>query len=158
MKPTVYVETTIISYLVGWLNRGSVHVAANQELTREWWSTRRHNFELYASTAVADELSRGVAALATERLTYLNDVHLFEVTADVRKLAAELLTRTRIPRKAEIDAVHIAVAAVNGMDYLLTWNCTHMANAVILPTVYDVCRSNGYEPPFICTPHELTEA
>lgn len=156
-KPSVYLETTIISYLVGWLSRDSLLVASNQELTREWWEKRRRNFELFASTAVVDEARRGEAKLADERLQFLSEVELLDVTSEVRSLGAELIRAARIPSKAEIDALHIAVAALNGMTYLLSWNCAHIVNAVTLPRVYDVCRRNGYEPPFVCTPQELME-
>ncbi len=156
-KPTVYLETTIISYLSGWLSRNNLLVASNQELTREWWATRRDKFELFASTAVIDEARKGDRKIAAERLELLREVELLDVTVGDRRLAADLVRRAHIPAKAEIDALHIAVAASNGMQYLLSWNCTHIVNAVTLPRVYDVCRSNGYEPPFVCTPQELME-
>jgi PIN domain len=156
-RPTVYVETSIISYLVGWLNRDSIMVAANQELTREWWTKHRGSFELLASVVVVDEASKGDDKLAAERLALLSEVELLDVTADARQLATDLVRESGIPAKAELDALHIAVAATNGMDYLLTWNCTHIANAFILPRVYGICRRSGYEPPFCCTPQELME-
>ena len=80
-----------------------------------------------------------------------------EVTEEVRALCKALITEGPIPSKAELDAYHIAVAAVHGMEYLLTWNCTHIANAVMRPKVESVCREHGYEPPIICTPQELME-
>lgn len=155
VKPSVYLETTVVSYLVGWLNRRSVLVASNQELTREWWTTRKDRYELFASTVVIDEASKGDDELSAERLTFLRDVALLEVTVEARRLSAELMRQTGIPRKAEMDALHIAVAATSGMTYLLSWNCTHIVNASILPRVYEVCRLQGYEPPFVCTPQEL---
>ena len=155
MKPTVYVETTVISYLVGWLNRNDLQVAAHQELTRRWWSGRRRDFEIYASSVVVDEASDGDPALAAERLLFLQDVPLLKVSDEVHGLKLELLRRTQIPAKAENDALHIAVAAVHGMEFLATWNCKHIANAIMLPLVYDVCRAEGFEPPLVCTPHEL---
>ncbi len=152
VKPSVYLETTIISFLVGWLSRNSLLVASNQELTREWWAT----------LVVVDEARKGEARLASERLEFSKEVALLDVTADARKLAAALVRvakvpEKKVPEKAEIDALHIAVAAISGMTYLLSWNCTHIVNAVTLPRVYDVCRHHGYEPPFICTPQELME-
>jgi hypothetical protein len=112
---------------------------------------------LYASPVVVDEARKGEQKLATERLSLLEQVELLDVTPEARALAEQLVQNTGIPRKAEIDALHISVAATNGMNYLLTWNCTHIANATILPRVYDICRAEGYEPPFVCTPHELME-
>jgi len=155
VKPSVYVETTIISYLVGWLNRNDLQVAAHQEITRRWWATRRNEFELFASSVVVDEAGDGEAALAAERLQFLRDVALLRVSAEAHALKSQLLRRTQIPAKAETDALHIAVATVQGMEFLATWNCKHIANAVTLPLVYDVCRAEGYEPPIVCTPYEL---
>ena len=154
-KPTIYIETSVVSYLVGWLNQRDLKVAHNQQFTREWWLRRRENFELFTSPIVVDEAQKGDSALAEERLRYLASLAVLKVTAEARSLANDLLRFTSIPRKAELDALHIAIAAVSGMDYLLTWNCTHMANAEILPRVYEVCRGARYEPPFVCTPLEL---
>jgi len=154
-KPSVYLETTIISYLVGWLNRNDLQVAAHQEITRRWWSNRRSEFELFASTVVFDEASEGDPALAAERLQFLQEVQLLRVPKEAHALKAVLLRRTQIPSKAENDALHIAIAAVHGIEILATWNCKHIANGLILPTVYDVCRLGGYEPPLVCTPYEL---
>ena len=148
-KSSVYVETSIVSYLSGWLHLGNLVVAANQKLTRDWWNGRRHRFDLFASSVVTDEAMKGDASRAAERLLVIAEMTMLEVTAAARDLAAELLVNTRIPRKAEIDALHISIAAIHGMDYLLTWNCKHIANAFILPAVYDTCRELGYEPPFI---------
>jgi hypothetical protein len=155
VKPSVYLETSVISYLVGWLNRNDLQVAAHQELTRRWWASRRGEFELFASAAVVDELRDGEPKLALERLQFLEGVSLLRVTEQAHALKFELLRRSQIPAKAEIDALHIAVASVHGMEFLATWNCKHIANAVTLPLVYEVCRSSGYEPPLVCTPYEL---
>ena len=138
MKPTVYVETTIVSYLVGWLSRNDLQVAANQELTRRWWADRRYDFELFASTVVVDEASDGDPGLAAERLRFLKDVTLLRVPDHAHTLKLELLRRTHIPAKAENDALHIAVAAVHGMEFLVTWNCKHIANAVVLQALNEV--------------------
>ena len=158
MKPTVYVETTVISYLVGWLNRNDLQVAANQELTRRWWLSHRTDFTLVASAAVVDEAADGNSDLAAERLRFLAEVPLLIITEEAHALKLDLLRRTRIPRAAENDALHISIAAVHGIEYLISWNCKHIANAVVLPRVYDVCRAHGYEPPFVCTPQELMGA
>ena len=155
MKPSVYVETTVISYLVGWLNRNDLQVAAHQEITRRWWAVRRDAFELFASAVVVDEAAEGDQALAAERLRFLQGIKLLQATEQAYQLRDELLRRTQIPTKAETDALHIAIATVHAMDFLATWNCRHIANAVTLPLVYDVCRAAGYEPPLVCTPYEL---
>jgi hypothetical protein len=155
VKPSVYVETTIISYLVGWLSRNDLQVAAHQELTRRWWATRGTEFDLFASSLVVDEAADGDAVLAAERLRLLHGLTLLRVPEEAHALKFQLLRRTQIPAKAENDALHIAIAAVHGVEFLATWNCKHIANAVTLPLVYDVCRAEGYEPPLVCTPHEL---
>ncbi|MGZ5442423.1 MAG: hypothetical protein ACXW5U_09370 [Thermoanaerobaculia bacterium] len=99
MKPTVYVETTIISYLVGWLSRNDLQVAAHQELTRRWWTSRRSDFEVFASTVVFDEAGDGDPDLAAERLRFLHDVTLLRVPDHAHKLKRELLLRTQIPAR-----------------------------------------------------------
>jgi len=157
VKPRVYVETTIVSYLVGWLSRHDLYVAANQEYTRQWWAEQRAKFELFASAVVVQEAREGTAELASARLGYLREVALLEVTSEAEQLKLELLSQAALPAKAELDALHIAVATVHGLDYLLSWNCRHIANAFTLPKVYGICRRAGYEPPFVCTPPELME-
>jgi hypothetical protein len=122
MKPSVYLETTIISYLVGWLSRHDLYVAANQEFTRDWWSKRRHGFELFASAVVVGEARDGEPGLAAERLAFLSEVSLLEVNAEADHLKRELLKGAALPEKAELDALHIAVATVHGLDYLFSWN------------------------------------
>lgn len=157
VRPRVYLETTIISYLVGWVNRHDLYVAANQEFTRDWWAQRRHDFALFASAVVVSESSDGEPERAAERLAFLREVSLLEVNEEAEQLKAELLRGAALPAKAELDALHIAVATVHGLDYLLSWNCRHIANAFTLPRVYDICWRAGYEPPFVCTPLELME-
>jgi hypothetical protein len=130
VKPRVYLETTIISYLVGWLSRHDLYVAANQEFTREWWTKRRHQFDLFASAVVVKEAREGDADLASARLEFLTHVSLLEVTAEAESLKSELLRGAALPANAELDALHIAVATVHGLDYLLSWNCRHIANAL----------------------------
>ncbi len=157
MKSRVYLETSVISYLVGWLNQRSILVANNQEFTREWWLTRRSNYQLFSSVVAVNEASKGEASLAKERLNFLRETTLLDVNDAALALALELLHRTQIPAKADADALHMALATVHGMDYLLSWNCKHIVNGNILPEIYAVCRSTGYEPPLICTPQELLE-
>ena len=157
MKPRVYIETTIVSYLVGWLSRHDLYVAANQEYTRQWWAERRHQYDLFASAVVVKEARDGTPELAAARLAYLRDLSLLQITDEAEQLKQELLEQAALPRKAELDALHIAIAAVNGLDYLLSWNLKHIANAAMLPKVYKICRQAGYEPPFVCTPPELME-
>ena len=156
MKPKIYIETSIPSYLTA-KPSSDVRVTANREVTLEWWEVRRSDFELYISEFVIAEISRGDPEAAKLRLEAITDISELEATEEVRVLGKALILEGPIPPKAEIDAYHIAIAAVNGMDYLLTWNCTHIANAVMRAKIEMVCRRYGYEPPVICTPQELME-
>ena len=157
MKPRVYIETSIPSYLVS-RQSGDVRVAASQVITTEWWEERRAAFDLYISEFVLAEAALGDPVASRKRIDALKDIPGLEATEEVRTLGAALITEGPIPAGAEIDAYHIAIAAVHGMNYLLTWNCTHIANAVVRSDIEAVCRSHGYEPPTICTPQELMEA
>ena len=156
MKPKVYLETTIASYLTAWRSRDLV-MAGNQETTREWWENRRDAFELFVSQTVIKESSLGDPDAAQRRLEVLRPFPLLDITGEVATLAAELVARVPLPPKAQADAVHIAIAAVHRMNYLLTWNCTHIANATLRAQIEAVCRSAGYEPPIVCTPQEMLE-
>jgi len=156
VKQRVYIETTIVSYLVS-RPSSDVRVAANQVTTLDWWEQRRESFDLFTSEFVLAEASLGESSIAARRMGILSDLPELEITDEVRVLGDALLNEGPIPPNAEIDAYHIATAAVNGMDYLLTWNCTHIANAAMRSDIESVCRNQGYEPPTICTPQELME-
>ena len=156
MKPKVYLETTVISYLTAWPSRDLV-MAANQETTREWWTNRRDSFDLFVSQTVIKESSSGNKEAAERRLEVLKQFPRLDITAEAETLATKLVSALPLPPKAMTDALHIAVSAVNGMNYLLTWNCAHIANATLRSQIEDVCRSAGYEPPIICTPQEMLE-
>lgn len=153
MKPRVYVETTIPSYLTAWPSNNLLR-AAHQQITRGWWD-RRTAFDLYISSLVLVECQSGDPTAAAERLTALDGIPILDQTAEVAALAEALVREVPLPPKAAADAVHIATAAVHGMTYLLTWNCTHIANATLRPRIEQVCRAAGCEPPLICTPQEL---
>jgi predicted nucleic acid-binding protein len=157
MPSTVYIETSVISYLVARPSKDA-RVASNQELTHQWWQTRHHDFELYVSAVVLGEAMRGDPTLAAARVEIARELRLAQVTREAIELAAALVAGAGVPKKANEDALHIAIAATNGLDYLLTWNCTHIANAVTIPRVNAICRSHGFEPPLIYTPQEFMEA
>jgi predicted nucleic acid-binding protein len=156
LKPKVYIETSIPSYLTAWHSRDLV-VAGNQETTREWWD-RRNDFELYISEFVLQEVSSGDSRAAADRLKALEDIPEIEITEQVAVIAEKLLAEASLPSKARVNALHIATAAIGGMDYLLTWNCAHITNPAFRFKIEAVIRSFGYEPPIICTPQELLEA
>lgn len=154
MKPRLYLETTVPSYLTSRPSRDLV-IAAHQQITKEWWAIRRKAFRLYISQLVVDEASAGDAVAARSRLSVVSDLPLLDITPDVSTLASAVLASGELPRKAATDAAHIAIAAVHGMDFLLTWNCAHIANAVIGRALARICREHGFECPVICTPEEL---
>lgn len=156
MKPRVYIETSIFSYLTS-RPSNDIRVVANQNTTVEWWETRRHSFELFISEFVVAEASQGRPEAANKRLEAIAGLPELIITDEVKGLAKALILEGAVPAKAEIDAFHIAVAAVNGIEYLLTWNCTHIANAVMRSRIEEICRQQGVEPPIICTPLELME-
>lgn len=155
MKSKIYVETTVISYLTA-LPSADLILAAHQQITRDWWK-RRQRFDLFISQAVLREVGAGDAEAARLRLAAVEGIPVLAIGTDTLELAERFLLRKVIPTKAELDAVHIAVAVVNGMDFLLTWNCAHIANAAIRGKIEETCRDMGFEPPVICTPEELLE-
>jgi predicted nucleic acid-binding protein len=155
-KPRVYLETSVISYLTAHPSRDLI-VAANQQMTHEWWQTRRAAFDVFVSELVVQEASGGDTIAAQQRLAALAGIPLLVLTPEAVTLADQLIREGPLPSKAGADAMHIAVATVNGMDYLLTWNCTHLANAAFRSRIERLCRKQGYEPPVICTPQELLE-
>jgi hypothetical protein len=154
MKPRIYIETTIPSYLTAWPSRDLVR-AAHQQITRDWWDKRRIEFEMYISQVVLRECQAGDPAAAADRLRILQHLPMLEQTEAATPLAQALVDHVPLPERAAVDALHVAIAAVPGMDYLLTWNCTHIANARLREPIETVCRANRYEPPAICTPDEL---
>lgn len=154
MKPAVYIETSIISYLAARPSRDII-VAGQQQTTRIWWDERSSQFDLVTSELVLREAALGDAGAAARRTTLLTGMRSLASTAEAESLATLLLDRVRLPRKAALDAGHVAVAAIHGVDFLVTWNCTHIANAVLRPRIESACREAGYKPPTICTPFEL---
>ena len=156
MKPKVYIETSVISYLTARSSR-DILVAANQQVTQEWWHDRREKFDLYVSQLVDQEISSGDSEAVVKRQQALTNCSFLDITAESVELAGRLIEQNAIPKHAAEDALHIAVAAVSGMDYLLTWNFKHIANATMRANVELVCRLNGFEPPVICSPMELME-
>lgn len=156
MKPKAYIETTIISYLASRPSRDII-VAAHQQITHEWWSERKEDFGLFASQLVWDEAEAGDRGVSQRRLAVLEEIQLLELTEDGLSLANDLVAKGPLPRKAAEDAIHIATAVINSMDYLLTWNCSHLANAAMRSEIEHICRTRGYEPTIICTPEELLE-
>ena len=151
---SVYLETTFISYLVARPSR-DVIVAAHQQTTHDWWDARRGDFACYVSQVVADEASAGDPDEIRKRLEVIRPLPLLEVTESVQSLTQAIVASGVIPPRAVRDAAHIATAAVHRMDYLLTWNCRHLANAQIMRRIEQVCDELSHRMPLICTPEGL---
>jgi predicted nucleic acid-binding protein len=156
MRHKVYLETTIVSYLSARPSRDLV-TAAHQQITHEWWQDRSRHYDLYVSQVVISESDRGDADAAARRTELIQPLNVLVLTDEAETLAQELIERIPLPPRAALDAAHIALAAVHGMHYLLTWNCTHIANALFRSSIEAICRERGYEPPIICTPDQLME-
>lgn len=154
---TVYLETSFISYLVARASR-DVIVAGHQQTTQEWWANRRNEFSCSVSQVVTDEASMGDTAEAQKRLAIISGLPALEITENAERLAGAIMAAGILPPDAVRDAAHVGVAAVHAVDYLLTWNCKHLANAQISRRIALVCEKLGYRMPIICTPEELMGA
>jgi predicted nucleic acid-binding protein len=157
MNESVYIDTSIVGYLTA-RSSNNLILMANVEATRQWWSNHRPKFSLYISQLVLDEVARGDTEIAAQRLSVLQNCPLLEINSDVQNLAGHFLTKGNLPAKAADDALHISTATIYGLDYLLTWNCKHIANAQIQRKLLQISRDMGYELPTICTPYELMGA
>ena len=146
MSETVYIETSIIGYLTARPSNNLI-LMANLEATREWWEDRRSYFTLYISQTVLDEVARGDREIAAKRLEVLNDFPLLAIDESVQNLASQFLSKSNLPPKAADDALHMAVATIYSLDYLLTWNCKHIANAQIQKKLAQISLNAGYELP-----------
>jgi predicted nucleic acid-binding protein len=153
MSSRVYIETSIISYLTARTSRNVV-IAGHQKLTRLWWRGRR-GYRLVTSKSVIGEASAGDPTASARRLRALQQIPVLDSTDEAEKLATNLIRPGALPTGAAEDAMHIAIAAAHDVDYLLTWNCKHIANATLRATIEEICRSSGFRPPIICTPEEL---
>ena len=152
--PVVYIETSIVSFLRD-NPQADAGAIARQQITRQWWKQHRYRYELVASQYVVDEASQGNPALANERLSHLKGIPLVPVNGAIGSVAAEIIGRAILPPDAILDALHIACAAHYRVDYLLTWNCAHIANPMTLPQVFRVLDDFGLPFPVICTPEDM---
>jgi hypothetical protein len=153
-KPKTYIETTIVSYLAARPSRQPV-TAGRQEVTRQWWKTKREKYTLVASQTVEAECEHGDHVVAQRRRALLSEVSLFPLNERILDLARRLVVPGAIPEKAESDSVHIAAAAVAECEFLLTWNFRHIANFRIRREVERILETHGYTKTIICTPEEL---
>ncbi|MEZ5939870.1 MAG: type II toxin-antitoxin system VapC family toxin [Planctomycetaceae bacterium] len=151
---TVYIETSIISYLRQ-KPSSQVVTAARQLLTHRWWSGEREKYQLVVSQYVIDEASAGDPTLAADRLLALDGIPLLPNDPAIPQIAAEIMAIGVLPPNAQVDALHIAAVAHHRVQYLLTWNCKHIANAKIFPRIHGVLKRLAIPIPIICTPEEL---
>jgi len=151
---SVYIETSVISYLTARPSRDLL-AAAHQQITREWWDNHRSRFDIFISPLVIGESQRGNQEAAANRIAAIVGIQILEVVEEAYLLASAIITEGILPPSAQDDAAHIALAAVHNMDYLLTWNCRHIDNAETKPLVRSLCGNKGYNCPEICTPEEL---
>ena len=153
-NPTVYVETSVIGYLTSWLQQ-NVSVAGHQYTTKVWGSTAAERFDLFVSQLVVRECSQGDADAVRDRLASIRGI---PVTSEAESLAGALIGGLAIPESQPNDALHIALAAVHGVEYVVSWNFRHIVNASLRHTIERVCRNAAFDPPILCTPEELLEA
>jgi hypothetical protein len=154
---SVYLETTVVGHIAGRLHPDVV-INSRQILTRRWWDTAADRYQLYASNLVLAECSAGDADAASDRLSVLRDVALLDIDDETGALALLLIKNHAVPDTEPRDATHIAVAAINGIDFLATWNFKHIMNPSTQHLIDAVCRDAGYEPATICTPEQILEA
>lgn len=154
MAETVYLETSIFGYLTARPSENLILVA-NTEVTKEWWYQKKAGFNLYASESVVEEVSKGDPEMAAERLKLLKGIPLLPATQSAVDLALKFLRESSLPSDADVDALHIAIASVHFLDYLLTWNCKHIANAQIQKKLAKISSDSGFNLPILCTPYEL---
>ena len=154
MKQSVYIETSVVSYLTARPSR-DVRAAAWQQITTQWWEEDRTSYDLFVSELVVTESSSGNLEAAAKRLEILEQIPKLLIDGQVQGLAMQLIFEKGVPATAEADALHIAVAAVQNIDFLLTWNFRHIDNAATKPLIRSICAAAGFVCPEICTPIEL---
>jgi len=153
-KPTLYLETTIPSYLTALPTRDVVALA-HQEITREWWKKRRQNYDIYISSVVLEEIKMGASNAVEKRLQIVSNFKILKASPEVEAIAKIYLSELNFPQKAIRDAAHLAFACIYKLDYLLTWNCAHIANAEVRSQLFKINSKRNIWTPTICTPEEL---
>lgn len=156
MKPSAYIETSVISYLTGRMSSNLI-VAAHQQITQEWWDNSLRYFSPFISVIVLDEASKGDKKAAALRLAKISHFPLLKINPDIEKQAEKYYRSLRIPEKARADAYHLAIASHYKVDFLVTWNCSHLANGFVIKQLKNINSELGIRSPVICTPEELME-
>ncbi len=152
---SLYIETSIVSYLVARPSNNLI-TAARQKITYDWWDSERRKFGIFISELVLAECSRGDKKAAKLRLRIAKDIPILKITKECVELANLFFTKALLPEIARNDALHIAIATHYKMDFLLTWNCRHLANAHFIRKLQKISLEEGLEIPTICTPQEVT--
>jgi predicted nucleic acid-binding protein len=156
MKPTVYIETTVISYLTAKPSRDLL-IAAHQQVTHEWWEKALSHLEVFVSPIVLEEILKGDEQAAKLRFERVSSFPLLEVLPEVRDLAESYFSAIEIPEKARGDSYHLALATWHGMDFMVSWNCTHIVSGRVKRIVEEINATYGIRTPIVCTPEELME-
>jgi len=157
VKPTIYVETSVISYITSQPSRDLI-VAAHQQITHDWWENALTHYDPCISPIVLEEISRGDPLAAQLRMGKISSFPVLEILPEVHNLAVLNFKKSDIPEKARADSYHLALAAWHGLDYLVSWNCTHVVNGRIRMIIEEINARQGIRTPIICTPEELMEA
>jgi predicted nucleic acid-binding protein len=153
-KPRLYLETSVISYLVGRLSKDMI-ILFRQLITREWWDKEHDKFDLYVSSFVREEIAKGDVRLREVRLNIIKDITQLGHNKKIATIAEQYIEFLKLPPKATIDAFHLATASYYEMDYLLTWNLTHLANRIFVRKYEEKNSELGLSSPVICTPEDL---
>ena len=153
-KQKVYVESSVISYLTSRPSNDLIK-CANQKITKEWWQNAAERFDLFVSVVVIKEISAGDRDAAKSRIAITENLSLVDLPAEAVAMARAIIEQSAMPKKAEVDAMHVAIASYARHDYLVTWNCTHIANAEIRKAIEIIARKFNVNCPVICTPLEL---
>ena len=156
MKPSVYLETSVISYCASEGARDIV-ILGKQTVTKEWWKSQIMAFSPFLSTIVLEEIQRGNPKMAKARSRLVDGIPVLGVNPEILDLAERVFKEIQLPRKAQADALHIAIPSVFQIDFLLTWNCAHIANPFIQRQLRKIIEKSGFSFPVICTPQELLE-
>jgi hypothetical protein len=156
MQLSIYIETSVIGYLTSKPSRDLI-VAAHQQITGDWWENALRHYNAYISSVVLEEISRGDINVAQLRLEKVSSFPVLEVLPEIRNLADTYFSALDIPEKARADSYHLAIASWHGMDFLLSWNCTHIVNGRIKMMIEEINARQGIRTPIICTPEELME-
>jgi len=154
MPASVYIESSVISYLTARPSRDVV-TAARQAITLDWWQNQRQKYEVYISALVEEEISSGDPIAAQQRIQAVTSIPSVAISPEAQILSASLIASKAMPPSCVEDAMHIAIAATQGTEYLLTWNFKHINNAETKSLIAKIVETSGYLCPILCSPEEL---